>query len=106
MNLVGSIEPPPMDKPTLSSNPPAFVLRIKRRGKMVRVEIEDNGPGMDKDIRKRIFEPFFTSKQVGVGTGLGLSVSYFIVNNNHDGNLSVESIEGKGSTFIIDLPVT
>jgi PAS domain S-box-containing protein len=106
MNLVGSMEPPPMDKPALSGNPPAFVLRIKRRGKMVRVEIEDNGPGMDKDIRKRIFEPFFTSKQVGVGTGLGLSVSYFIVNTNHDGNLSVESIEGKGSTFIIDLPVT
>jgi signal transduction histidine kinase len=81
-----------------------FVLRIKRHGNMVRVEIEDNGPGMDLDTSKRIFEPFFTSKEVGVGTGLGLSVSYFIVINNHNGHLAVESIEGKGTKFIIDLP--
>ncbi|MCP4198583.1 MAG: PAS domain S-box protein [Proteobacteria bacterium] len=105
MNLVGSGDPPPSNTPTGTGKQPTFVLRIKRHQEVVRVEIEDNGPGIDQDTRKRIFEPFFTSKEVGVGTGLGLSVSYFIVNNNHDGNLAVESIEGHGTKFIIDLPI-
>ena len=72
---------------------------------MVRIEIEDNGPGMDEETRKRAFEPFFTTKEVGVGTGLGLSVSYFIVSENHNGLMSVESVKGFGSKFIIHLPV-
>ena len=69
------------------------------------IEIEDNGPGMDEETCKRIFEPFFTTKPEGVGTGLGLSVSYFIVTENHDGAMSVKSTTGNGSTFIIHLPL-
>lgn len=71
---------------------------------MVRIEIKDNGPGMDEETRKRVFEPFFTTKPVGVGTGLGLSVSYFIITENHSGEMAVESTPGEGTTFIIRLP--
>ncbi len=86
---------------------PCFVLRLayESESDMLRIEIEDNGPGMQEDIRKRIFEPFFTSKPTGRGTGLGLSVSYFIITENHGGEMWVESQVGKGAKFIIRLPV-
>ena len=86
---------------------PRFIIRLayeKERG-MVRVEIEDNGPGIPDEIRRRIFEPFFTTKGEGVGTGLGLSVSYFIIVENHGGEMNVESTPGKGAKFIIKLPI-
>jgi PAS domain S-box-containing protein len=84
---------------------PRFILRIFRDSAMVRVEIEDNGPGMNDAIRKRVFEPFFTTKPVGSGAGLGLSVSYFIVTEEHGGILEVESSPVAGTRFIIQLPV-
>ncbi len=84
---------------------PRFTMRVMQDGKMARIEIEDNGPGMDKETSKRVFEPFFTTKGVGIGTGLGLSVSYFIITENHDGKMSVESTPGKGTKFIIHLPL-
>ncbi|MFH2133333.1 MAG: PAS domain S-box protein [bacterium] len=74
------------------------------RGK-AQIEVADNGPGMDEKTRKRIFEPFFTTKPVGEGTGLGLSVSYMIITNNHHGTMEVESEPGKGTRFIIRLPL-
>ncbi|MFH1153704.1 MAG: cache domain-containing protein [Pseudomonadota bacterium] len=83
---------------------PRFILRVRPDGEFVRVEIQDNGPGMDILIQKRIFEPFFTTKGVGQGTGLGLSVSYFIITENHRGTIAVESLPGQGSRFIIRLP--
>ncbi len=84
-----------------------FILRLSREieTKMLRIEIEDNGPGMDDATCKRIFEPFFTTKPEGVGTGLGLSVSYFIITENHNGEMSVESTPGSGTKFIIRLPL-
>lgn len=86
---------------------PRFILRLKQDIKtdMLRIEIEDNGPGMDESTSKRIFEPFFTTKPVGVGTGLGLSVSYFIITENHGGTMDVISTPGKGATFNICLPL-
>ncbi|MBI9088154.1 MAG: PocR ligand-binding domain-containing protein [Desulfobacterium sp.] len=83
-----------------------FVLKLsfEKQNNMVRIEIEDNGPGMVDAIRKRVFEPFFTTKPEGLGTGLGLSVSYFIITENHGGTMAVESAPGKGTKFIICLP--
>jgi len=84
-----------------------FVLRLafEREREMIRIEIEDNGLGMDEDIRRRVFEPFFTTKPADRGTGLGLSVSYFIITENHEGEMIVESSPGMGTNFIIRLPL-
>jgi len=71
---------------------------------MVCIEIENNGPGMDEEIQKRLFEPFFTTKPVGEGTGLGLSISYFIIVTDHKGELFVESTLDNNTKFIIKLP--
>ena len=84
---------------------PRFVFRCFKEADQVVFEIEDNGPGIASDIRKRIFEPFFTTKEVGLGTGLGLSVSYFIITENHNGTLAVDSTPGQGTVFTIKLPV-
>ncbi len=84
---------------------PCIILRLIREGRMARIEVEDNGPGMEPHIVKRIFEPFFTTKPVGTGPGLGLSVSYYIITNNHKGTLTVESEPGKGTKCIIRLPL-
>ncbi len=83
-----------------------FVLRLsfEKKKNIVRIEIKDNGPGMVDATRKRVFEPFFTTKPEGEGTGLGLSVSYFIITENHGGTMEVESEPGKGTTFVICLP--
>ncbi|MFH2067311.1 MAG: ATP-binding protein [Pseudomonadota bacterium] len=81
-----------------------FILRLQHDARWATVEIEDNGPGMKEDQQKRIFEPFFTTKSPKEGTGLGLSVSYFIITENHKGTLTVESEPGKGTRFTIKLP--
>jgi len=88
-----------------SAPPPRIILRLRRETDHVRIEVEDNGPGMDEDTRKRVFEPFFTTKDVGVGTGLGLSVSYFIVTSHHQGTMTVESAPGQGARFTMRLPL-
>ncbi|WDP91668.1 MAG: response regulator [Desulfobacter sp.] len=82
-----------------------FNIRLTRDGDMARIEIEDNGPGMAPEVQKSIFEPFFTTKGRGVGTGLGLSVSYFIITENHKGSIRVTSAPGRGANFIIRLPL-
>ncbi|MGE4421742.1 MAG: PocR ligand-binding domain-containing protein [Pseudodesulfovibrio sp.] len=85
---------------------PRFVLRCGRTDGTIRVEIEDNGPGMPEEVRRRVFEPFFTTKAAGVGTGLGMSVSYFIVTQHLGGTMRAESRPGQGATFIIELPAS
>jgi len=84
---------------------PGFSIQFFVKNNMAVIEITDNGPGMEKKIQEKIFEPFFTSKATGKGTGLGLSVSYFIVAKDHKGELRVISSPGKGTTFIIELPI-
>jgi signal transduction histidine kinase len=81
-----------------------ITVRTINEGPFLRIEIEDNGPGIPDEIKKRVFEPFFTTKEVGVGTGLGLSVSFFIVTKNHGGTIDFESSTGVGTRFIVRLP--
>jgi signal transduction histidine kinase len=68
------------------------------------IEIADTGMGIPKDIQSRIFDPFFTTKQIGSGTGLGLSLSYGII-QKHNGQIEVHSEPGQGTTFRITLPI-
>ncbi|MCU0437108.1 MAG: PAS domain S-box protein [Raineya sp.] len=67
------------------------------------IRIKDNGTGMSEQVKRRIFEPFFTTKAVGVGTGLGLSITFGII-EKHNGNIFVNSEEGRGTEFVIQLP--
>jgi len=69
------------------------------------ITVSDNGNGIPKNIVDKIFQPFFTTKPTGQGTGLGLSLSYDIV-KAHGGEIKVESKEGEGSEFVIQLPIT
>jgi signal transduction histidine kinase len=75
-----------------------------RDGDRVIIRIVDNGTGIPEPIRGKIFQPFFTTKATGEGTGLGLSLSHDIVTKNHNGELTFDSKEGEGSSFTITLP--
>jgi two-component system, NtrC family, sensor kinase len=72
----------------------------------VRIVITDTGPGIDPDIQSKIFDPFFTTKEVGQGTGLGLTVSYQSIVNQHRGQLTFNSQLGQGAEFMIEIPVS
>jgi signal transduction histidine kinase len=74
--------------------------------KNVIIQIADNGTGIPKKVKERIFDPFFTTKPVGKGTGLGLSISYQIVVEKHGGQLQCFSELGKGTEFVVKIPVT
>ena len=82
-----------------------LTLAHEQQSDSIRIEIADNGPGMDEVAHERVFEPFFTTKPVNCGTGLGMSVSYFIITENHNGQISVRTAPGEGTTFIINLPL-
>ncbi len=77
----------------------------RKKDQTAEIIIEDNGPGMDEKTTRHIFEPFFTTKEVGMGTGLGLSVSFFIITNHHQGQMRVESTLEAGTRFTISLPM-
>jgi|GEM_PF-166353 len=82
-----------------------ITICTKQQGDSAVIEITDNGPGMEESVSKRIFEPFFTTKGIGMGTGLGLSVTYFIITNNHRGKITVESALNQGTKITIRLPL-
>ncbi len=82
-----------------SQNPPSG-----GRGAEVLISVSDNGPGIPHKVLDKIFQPFFTTKPTGQGTGLGLSLSYDIVTKGHGGTLEVETAENEGTTFIIQIP--
>ncbi len=79
-------------------------IRANFTNNNVRVEIEDNGSGMSEETKQKVFNPFFTTKPVGKGTGLGMSITYKVI-KNHNGNIEIESKEGIGTKFIITLPL-
>ena len=74
-------------------------------GQKITITIADNGAGMIESVREKVFDPFFTTKPVGQGTGLGLSISYQIVTEKHGGQLHCLSQPGKGTEFVIDIPI-
>ncbi len=81
-----------------------FYIRLQKSKNDVIIEFEDNGCGMSKEQTDKIFEPFFTTKPVGEGTGLGMSISYKVI-QQHKGSIVVDSVEGKGTKFTIKLPI-
>lgn len=83
---------------------PTISVSTKNLGKNVEIRIIDNGIGIPKSVMDKIFQPFFTTKPSGEGTGLGLSLSYDIITKGHGGKLTVETKEGEGTRFIIILP--
>ncbi|WP_244944963.1 ATP-binding protein [Nostoc sphaeroides] len=89
----------PQDKPRI-----AIATELKDKNWVV-VRIADNGSGIPSDVQERIFETFFTTKARGVGTGMGLSISYQIVVEKHGGQLMCKSEVGSGTEFIISLPI-
>jgi two-component system NtrC family sensor kinase len=89
---------------TAAEYQPTVFLSTKRRDNYVLISVKDNGNGIPEQIREKIFQPFFTTKPTGQGTGLGLSLSYDIV-KAHGGELKVETKENQGSEFVIHLPM-
>jgi signal transduction histidine kinase len=91
-----------------------FMLKAHNRGTLtvttertediVKISFADDGPGIPQENLANIFNPFFTTKEVGQGTGLGLSICYGII-TEHGGRIYVESKLGKGTTFVVELPV-
>lgn len=82
---------------------PTVWVTTKRENDKVIITIRDNGNGIPKNVVDKIFQPFFTTKPTGQGTGLGLSMAYDIVTKGHNGELKLETKEGEGTTFYIIL---
>ena len=82
---------------------PLISVSTKKTGNQVIIKVSDNGNGIPQKVVDKIFQPFFTTKPTGQGTGLGLSLSYDII-KAHGGEIKVETKEGEGSEFIIQLP--
>jgi len=85
---------------------PVVTIGTRLKDNILEITVTDNGTGMSEAVRRQVFEPFFTTKEVGSGTGLGLSVSYFIISKHHNGNIEVDSTPGAGTTFTITLPLS
>ena len=79
-------------------------VSTKKSGNKIAITVSDNGTGIPQKIVGKIFQPFFTTKPTGEGTGLGLSMSYDIITKSHAGELLVKSQEGLGTDFEIILP--
>jgi signal transduction histidine kinase len=90
----------------IQANPSTIEIKTTVDKQWVEIKISDNGIGIKKEASQKIFDPFYTTKPIGKGTGLGLSISYQIVVEKHGGDLRCVSQWGKGTKFIIKLPVT
>ncbi len=88
----------------VNSYQPIAEVKTRRLNDKVEIAITDNGNGIPQNIIDKIFQPFFTTKPTGQGTGLGLSLAYDIITKQHGGTIKVESKEGEGTTFIIQIP--
>jgi len=82
-----------------------IVISTSRQDQWIEIRISDTGPGIPEEIRSRIFDPFFTTKEVGKGTGQGLALVHSVIVDKHGGTIDVETEVGRGTTFIVGLPV-
>ncbi len=89
----------------LNTYQPKVTVTTKVSGNAIEIKVQDNGTGMSDATKAKIFQPFFTTKPTGEGTGLGLSLAYDIITKGHGGTLEVESVEDEGTTFTIKLPI-
>jgi signal transduction histidine kinase len=105
LNLINNAFYAVSEKKKVSENgyEPGISVSTKRSNSMVEIKVRDNGNGIPKKVLDKIFQPFFTTKPTGQGTGLGLSLSYDII-KAHGGEIKVETREGEGSEFTIQLP--
>ncbi len=83
-----------------------ITVKTQKEGDKVQIVISDNGIGVPSTVVEKIFDPFFTTKQLGKGTGQGLAIAYDIITMKHEGNIVVESQEGKGTVFTLSLPIS
>ncbi|MDQ3843730.1 MAG: ATP-binding protein, partial [Bacteroidota bacterium] len=84
--------------------PAVSVITRQEKDKII-IQVKDNGMGIPQKVLDKVFQPFFTTKPTGEGTGLGLSLSYDIITKGHGGELNVKSGEGEGAEFIIFIPL-
>ncbi|MGD1713857.1 GAF domain-containing sensor histidine kinase, partial [Dapis sp. BLCC M172] len=91
-------------KSSSNSTPQITITTDREAEKFVIIRICDNGMGMSETVQKRIFDPFYTTKEVGKGTGLGLAISYQVIVERHGGKLECISTSGKGTEFVISIP--
>ncbi len=91
-------------KPDGAAYIPTVTISTKKINGKVEIRVKDNGMGIPKKALDKIFQPFFTTKPSGQGTGLGLSLSYEIITQGHGGEIKVETQEGEFAEFIVDLP--
>ena len=106
LNLITNAFHACMDKQKIAENgyAPEVGITTSQSEHSIEVKISDNGKGIPEEVKGKIFQPFFTTKPTGEGTGLGLSMAFDIITKAHRGSLEVDSEEGKGSTFTIRLP--
>ncbi|MDJ0555150.1 MAG: AAA family ATPase [Microcoleaceae cyanobacterium MO_207.B10] len=107
MNIIGNaIDALETMRKSSSNSTPQISINTEIEAKnQVIIKIADNGMGMSETVQKRIFDPFYTTKEVGKGTGLGLAISYQVIVERHGGNLECISIPQKGTEFIIKIPL-
>lgn len=102
-NAIDALETPSFSH---EDDKPQIVIRTQLlNSSWVTIEIADNGLGMSPEVQQRLFDPFFTTKPIGKGTGLGMSISYQIITEKHQGHLSCVSSPGAGTKFIIKIPI-
>ncbi|MBE8969486.1 GAF domain-containing protein, partial [Nostocales cyanobacterium LEGE 12452] len=104
-NAIDALEDYNSGEDSPSKNPQIRIRTELGEANTLKIRIADNGYGMTAQVQQKIFDPFFTTKAVGSGTGLGLSISYQVVVDKHKGQLTCESTPGKGTEFVIEIPM-
>lgn len=84
---------------------PTIKVSLKKEGNLLKFSIEDNGPGIPKEVKENLYTPFFTTKPIGEGTGLGLSITKSIIEQKHNGTIEMETSLGEFTRFTLSLPI-